>query len=186
MAWVSDPQAVVWKGDEELPAKSRGIKVLGTPLGHEEFVADQLLRIIADHTILDDLHLGTLVACAARATYFLRVVRLESSCQFTALHDARLWRCSSHSRLPLVLGGLGLRNPVRTRAPAFWASWADVLQHDPLKAPCGRRDRLRHFRPRRLSHLPVPCQSHERLCRPGRFRASIMGFPLTRGAPIIA
>ena len=103
MAWVSDPQVVVWKGDEELPAKSRGIIVLGTPLGHEEFVPDQLFRIIADHAILldripvlDDLQssCALLLHCAAaRATYFLRVVRPESSFQFAALHDAGLWRC---------------------------------------------------------------------------------------------
>ena len=39
MAWVSDPQVVVWKGDEDLPAKSRDIKKL---------------RLIADHAILLD------------------------------------------------------------------------------------------------------------------------------------
>ena len=29
--------------------------------------------------------------------------------------------------MPLVLGGIGLRSAMRTRTPAFWASWADSL-----------------------------------------------------------
>ena len=57
----------------------------------------------------------------------------------------------------------------------------ECVAHDLLKAHCsGRRDRLKHFRPRRLYNIPVPCQSHERPCRSGRFRASIMApHPMT-------
>ena len=36
-----------------------------------------------------------------------------------AIHEA----CT----LPLVLGGLGLRNAIRTRGPAFRGNWADAL-----------------------------------------------------------
>ena len=36
-----DPRAVVWKASE-LPVESQGIKVLGTPQGHPEFVATTL------------------------------------------------------------------------------------------------------------------------------------------------
>ena len=45
------PCAVVWKGSE-LPVESQGIKVLGTPLGHPEFVATHLEHIAGEHKVL--------------------------------------------------------------------------------------------------------------------------------------
>ena len=63
---------------------------------------------------------------------------------FAHAHNAGLWQCLKDilgvspdqcdrlsrdaSSLPLSVGGLGLRNAVRTGVPAFWASWADPLQ----------------------------------------------------------
>ena len=38
------PDAVVWRGDPELPAVDRGLKVLGAPFGHPEFVQEFLRR----------------------------------------------------------------------------------------------------------------------------------------------
>ena len=127
--------------------------MLGTPLGHDDYVEDQLLRTYADHAILLDRisvladlqsSWALLLQCAAaRATYFLRIVRPESSHQFAVMRDEGLWRCVCRlldrpvdsvapdiqdvCTLPLVLGGLGFRSAVRTRAPAFWASWADAV-----------------------------------------------------------
>ena len=53
-------------------------------------------------------------------------------------HDAEVWSCLQHLlgiegdqltedvvRLPLSMGGLGLRSAVRTSHAAHWASWAD-------------------------------------------------------------
>ena len=37
-AVLADPAAVVWRGSADLPSHRRGIKVLGTPLGHQDFV----------------------------------------------------------------------------------------------------------------------------------------------------
>ena len=46
-----NPRAVVWKGSD-LPVESQGIKVLGTPLGHPEFVASHLEHIAEEHRVL--------------------------------------------------------------------------------------------------------------------------------------
>ena len=56
LEWIAravDPRAVVWKGPE-LPVEDQGIKVLGTPLGHPEFITAHLERITAEHRVLLD------------------------------------------------------------------------------------------------------------------------------------
>ena len=85
-----------------------------------------------------------LLHCAnARATYLLRVVRLEMVHRFAEGHDHGLWRClstilglhpeqcdlaaSDAATLPLFWEGWGLRSAVRNQDSAFWASWADSL-----------------------------------------------------------
>ena len=61
----------------------------------------------------------------------------------TRAHNAGLWQCLSSilhidpaqceervrdaDCMPLSLGGVGSRSALRTRAPAFWASWSDCL-----------------------------------------------------------
>ena len=56
--------------------------------------------------------------------------------QYTNSHDEGLWNClcailqvDSVPPRPCLwfLGLMGLRSAIRTRAPAFWASWADSL-----------------------------------------------------------
>ena len=37
-AVIADETAIVWRGSDVLPSHQRGIKVLGTPLGHPDFV----------------------------------------------------------------------------------------------------------------------------------------------------
>ena len=37
-----DPEAVVWRGGRSLPPSAQGVKVLGTPLGHPDFVRAHL------------------------------------------------------------------------------------------------------------------------------------------------
>ena len=44
-----DPHAKLWCGDLNDPVTERGIKVLGTPLGHMAYVEAQLQRTANDH-----------------------------------------------------------------------------------------------------------------------------------------
>ena len=37
-ARLVDPDAVVWKGDPDLPLSQQGIKILGVPVGRKEFI----------------------------------------------------------------------------------------------------------------------------------------------------
>ena len=49
VARVGDPTAVLWKGDSSLPPSEQGLRILGTPLGHPEYVRNQLQRVSASH-----------------------------------------------------------------------------------------------------------------------------------------
>ena len=152
VAQAADPAAKVWKGSE-VPPNQQGLKILGAPFGHPEFVAAQLEKsfqkqetLIRRIPLVPDLQAAWLILlhCAsARANYLLRVVDPEQVQQFAQMHDQRLWQClcqllgiapdlcddvaRSSTTLPLVLGGLGLRSASRTRMAGFWASWADCL-----------------------------------------------------------
>ena len=147
-----NPEANVWRGSE-LPTHKQGIKVLGTPVGHPDYVAAQLEKIMEkQHTFLQripsipDLQSAWLLLlhCASpRANYLLRVLPPDGVLRYAQVHDERLWQCfcrllsiapdqcdriaASSSTLPMSLGGLGLRSAARTSAPAYWASWADTL-----------------------------------------------------------
>ena len=127
--------------------------ILGTPLGHEDFVRAQLEHIVDEHNVLleripslPDVQSAwaLLLHCAnARANYDLRVIRPALARHFAQAHDAGLWRClcailrvgedqcdalaKDAASLPLSMGGLGLRSAVRTSSSAHWASWADSL-----------------------------------------------------------
>ena len=71
----------VWRGDLSLPVEEQGIRVLGTPLGHREFVEAEVLRTSEEHTTLldrieavPDLQCAWLIllfCAAARANYLL-------------------------------------------------------------------------------------------------------------------
>ena len=47
-----DPDAVVWRGDVGLDPSQRGIKVLGSPIGSDEFVIAQLHATVTEHASL--------------------------------------------------------------------------------------------------------------------------------------
>ena len=76
----------VWKGSD-LPTDQQGIRVLGTPLGHRDFVAAHLARVLRSHqTLLERIPAVQDVQCAwalllhsaaSRANYQLHVVRPE-------------------------------------------------------------------------------------------------------------
>ena len=106
--------------------------ILGTPLGHEDFVRAQLEHIVDEHNVLleripslPDVQSAwaLLLHCAnARANYALRVIRPELARHFAQAHDAGLWRClcailrvgedqcdalaKDAASLPLSMGGL--------------------------------------------------------------------------------
>ena len=152
VARVHDPDAIVWRGDSTLRGVDQGVRILGTPLGHPDFVRSQLSALSESHDQLlekvltiQDLQCAWLLllfCCGARANYtLLRVVHPELTAGFAAHHDASLRRCLSSllgvapasiywdlASLPLCLGGLGLRSATLLARPAFWASWADCLE----------------------------------------------------------
>ena len=144
--------ARVWRGGDEAGTVAQGIKILGMPLGHPDFVHNQLQHV-REHqqTLLGRIPLvpdvqscwALLLHCvAARANYFIRVVPPELSAEFATSHDNALWMCLSRVldvppdactrsakdavSLPLAFGGMGVRSAARTAVPACWASWGDV------------------------------------------------------------
>ena len=128
-AVLQDPTAQVWTGSG---VQSQGIKVLGCPLGHEDFVTTQLEAIGRNHHVLlqaiptvpdvQSAWLLLLHCAAARANFYLRVVRPDLAIHFARRHDVSLWQCLSRilgmpenicddlarssATLPLALGGL--------------------------------------------------------------------------------
>ena len=53
IAHATDPEALVWRGPG-LPTEQMGIRVLGTPLGHEDFASAHLQDSLRSHqTLLD-------------------------------------------------------------------------------------------------------------------------------------
>ena len=151
-AVVNNPDARVWLGSE-VPTRQQGIKVLGCPLGHDDFIAAELQALGAKHQILlqaipavQDLQSAWLLllhCAAARANCFVRVLRPDVVQPFAESHDTNVWQCLCNilgipeegcsdvarisATLPLALGGLGLRSAQRTCVAAHWASWADTL-----------------------------------------------------------
>ena len=143
-----------WKGDPNLPTTQQGLKILGTPLGHIDYITEMIQELSREHQRfldripeIEDLQAAWLLLsfCAAsRANFYLRTLSPDHSRSFAVSHDANIWNCLSRmliigpddavqsnsqaiSQLPLRLGGLGLRCATRTAIPAFWASWADSL-----------------------------------------------------------
>ena len=151
-AEAAKPGARVWRGSE-VPTEEQGIKVLGAPVGHKDFVRKHLERILEQHEVLlngiprvpdvQSAWLLLLHCASARVNYQLRVMRPECVLEFARAHGENMWRvlctilevpttaCSRNARdlssLPLSLGGLGLRSAIRARVSAYWASWADTL-----------------------------------------------------------
>ena len=149
IAQAENPGARVWKGSN-IPTAEQGVRVLGNPLGHLDYVQTQLTQKLAEHDVLlQRIPLVTdvqsawslLLHCAGgRANYLLRVVRPELVGRFALGPNEGLWECFKRimklegdvsdtvkdiTSLFFALGGLGLRSATRTSESAFWASWAD-------------------------------------------------------------
>ena len=122
--------------------------ILGTPLGHVDFVQEHLRAKINSHGILleripsvVDLQAAWLIllfCSSSRANFLLRALPPH---EFSFRHDRSLRRCLSEllgaevpegtsdiASLPLSLGGLGLLSAQRIRHAANWASWSDSLE----------------------------------------------------------
>ena len=135
LQWIADASASrepVWRGSGLL-TEQQGIKVLGTPLCHADFVVAHLDRVLSDHrTLLQRIpaarrpvRVGTalLHSAASRANCQVRVVRQAVTEGSARGHDEGLWRFMCEIlRVPsdagllardtasLALGGLGLRS----------------------------------------------------------------------------
>ena len=141
---------IVWRGDQSLPTREQGIRVLGTPLGHGDHVEAEVLTTNEEHTTLlsrivavRDLQcawLLLLLCASARANYLLRVVHPSWSDVFARAHDTSVWNSvrqlldspstqemMDRAGMSLANGGLGLRSASRDKVCAYLASWADAL-----------------------------------------------------------
>ena len=109
IAQAADPTGSVWRGSD-VPSVQQGIKILGAPLGHPDFVSAYLERTIAEHAVLleriplvRDVQSAwlLLVHCAqVRATYLLRSLQPSLSEEFARCHDAGMWGCLLNSTVP--------------------------------------------------------------------------------------
>ena len=154
----SEPQARVWRGPG-VPVEERGIKILGTPIGHPEHVRRFLVTLSDEHqTLLSQILLvGDVQAAllllahraAGRATCSLRCVDPEAVEGFarrarpghvgvlevhSALHVNHVdWVTETIDivPLPMSLGGFGCPWCLRQRGPLG----PDWLAHDPGASP---------------------------------------------------
>ena len=102
-ARVSDPDAIVWRGDHTLPPERQGIRVLGTPLGSPQFVSKELEKVATNHQVLldriphvQDLQSAWLLLlfCASpRPNYILRMLHPVATREFASQHDLSVKRC---------------------------------------------------------------------------------------------
>ena len=89
---------------------------------------DSLLDKLPSLPDLQSAWLILLMCVAPRSNYLLRILPPTVTEQFAAGHDHAIARCLSElAKLPLRLGGLGLRPALAARGAAYWASWADTL-----------------------------------------------------------
>ena len=138
----------------DLPTDRQGVVVLGTPVGHPEFVSRVLEQKTQEHSTLleripavQDLQSAWVLlsyCAAARANFWLRTTSPAHTEVFAQEHDKGISKflcqllhvdpdsvspsATAAASLPLSSGGLGLRSATRLRGAAHWASWADSLK----------------------------------------------------------
>ena len=163
IADLGEGEESVWVGDWTLPPESQGLTALGSPLGHDAFVARQLQhkrddhdRLLASIPAVNDLQAAWLLLrfCAApRANYLLRTLPPHLTADFAAEHDAAVARARclatlleqgdtplpptslNTAQLAQRFGGLGLRSAWQDRFATHWASWCDTLPVILARAP---------------------------------------------------
>ena len=138
-----------WVGDPALPPQDRGLRVLGSPLGTDEYVAAQLQHLSVQHRALLQLLPGIhdlqvswllLLFCASpRVHYCLRLHLRSQLCSLpnmTATFCAAWPSCSTLS--PVMLTPCPSPRPrvptcvcamadLVSAPAAYFASWADSL-----------------------------------------------------------
>ena len=167
-----------------------GIKVLGTPVGSDEFVQSHVVERLAEERQLwaalpevPDLQCAwqLLVQCAGpRANHLLRTLPPSQSKTYAGEHDAGMWATAKTllgglpgtpaeqatardlASLPLRLGGAGLRSVVRTGPAAYWASWADALAMINARAPDVAAAAAAQLSAPPLADCPVRCLDEAR------------------------
>ena len=153
----------VWVGGADREADKRGVKVLGTPVGTQEYANATGDKLLAKERALWDLlpqlpdlqsaWLLLLQCAGPRFNYRARAVPPTENTAYATGHDKGMWTtlCALLERLDLVeggaakqkmlatlpmrSGGLGLRSAVRTGPAAYWASWADTLPMIAARCP---------------------------------------------------
>ena len=90
-------------GSHEDRPEDQGITILGTPVGRQEFVEQEIAKIIADHSELltripsvQDLQCAWLLLlyCGeTRANFYIRTIRPELTANFARSHDDQIWHC---------------------------------------------------------------------------------------------
>ena len=168
----------IWTGAWTLPAAEQGLKALGTPIGHPDYVAAALTAKRASHDRLLDaipsvsdtqVAFLLLLQCACpRANYLLRVLPPSQTDAFAQAHDTAIAAClariltegtplplpaQQRARLALAAGGLGLRSAHASRQAAYWASWADSLPAIHRRLPAAA-DRILHLLRGEVRPLP--------------------------------
>ena len=159
------PPDVVELGDEVWNAT--GIKILGTPVGTQEFAQVACAARLEEEDKLweavkwiPDLQCAwqVLVQCAGpRCHHLLRTLPPSHAVAYAQGHDEGMQRAmasllegipgDAHQQavaqdsasLPMRMGGLGIRSASRLAPAAFWASWADALPMlEKRLLPCSR------------------------------------------------
>ena len=188
-AQLRDPDAVVWRGDTTLPEAEQGMKILGTLLGHPQFVQSFLRATNEAHAVLVDripaipdlqsAWLVLLFCASSRANYLLSALHPAATQEFASVHDNASRVCLSHlldkalsddrwdlASLLFYLGGLGHCYASRSRFAAHWSSWADCLE----------TVKSRHPPLRRLSRPPFHRRPHSQgVSTGGPFRCPKLG-----------
>ena len=121
--------------------------MLGTPLGHREFVEAQLRAITAEHQVLlnriphvADLQCAWLLLlfrAASRPNYVLRVVHPDASREFVAQHDEDARRCLGRL-LGLVLPDAAVDLATLPLNLGVWVSGAQFEEDPQHSSPVGR------------------------------------------------
>ena len=191
-----DAREPVWVGDWSLPPERQGLTVLGSPLGHDAFVAHHLQSKRAEHDRLlqriphlDDLQAAWLLlqpCTAPRANYLLRILPPHLTAAYATTHDSAIAQCLANllelegsltpctvraAQLPQRFGGLGLRCASSDRHAAHWASWCDTLPVVQARAPAAAERLLRALRGEGV----LPCATAAIL---GRSRAGSDSLPM--------
>ena len=176
IAETYDSTAVVWRGSE-LPTHRQGLNVLGTPLGHPDFVRTSLeMKNIGHQCFLDRIPLLEdvqaswllLVHCAsARANYMTRVVEPGATLDFSERNDEALWQCLCQiMRISPTRPKTSDSQPV---CPWFSEGWVCGAQHEFAKLLTG---------PAWADCLPMVHQRHPLVA--ATMVAQLSGNPETR------